>query len=142
MAVDTFLLLSGLLVTHLFMKQMKKTGGQFTWRDYGLHVLHRYFRLTPVFAFLIMIFTCLIAYMGGSGPWWAIRDNFTISSGQECQKYWWANLLYINNFVGIEVRSNNYLYQKGKKCFVHGWYLGVDMQLYVTLTGLLLLLYR
>ncbi|XP_035687102.1 nose resistant to fluoxetine protein 6-like [Branchiostoma floridae] len=128
MAVDTFLLLSGLLVTYLFMKQMKKTGGQFTWRDYGLHVLHRYFRLTPVLALLIMIFTCLIAYMG-SGPWWAIRDNFTMDFVQNCEKYWWANLLYINNFVG-------------QRCFTHGWYLGADMQLYVTLTGLLVVLYR
>ncbi|XP_035687103.1 nose resistant to fluoxetine protein 6-like [Branchiostoma floridae] len=128
MAVDTFLLLSGLLVTYLFMKQMKKTGGQFTWRDYGLHVLHRYLRLTPVYAFLLMINTCLIEYMG-SGPWWAIRDNWAMSFVQVCREYWWANLLYINNFVG-------------QRCFLHGWYLGVDMQLYVTLTGLLVVLYR
>eukprot|EP00058_Branchiostoma_floridae_P004078 XP_002589566.1 hypothetical protein BRAFLDRAFT_81523 [Branchiostoma floridae] len=84
-------------------------------------------RLTPVLALLIMIFTCLIAYMG-SGPWWAIRDNFTMDFVQNCEKYWWANLLYINNFVG-------------QRCFTHGWYLGADMQLYVTLTGLLVVLY-
>ncbi|CAH1271601.1 Hypp4684 [Branchiostoma lanceolatum] len=128
MAVDTFLLLSGLLVTYLFMKQMKKTGGQFTWRDYGLHVLHRYWRLTPVLAFLIMIYACLTVYMG-SGPWWAIRDNATMQFVRTCQTHFWANLLYINNYVG-------------RQCFVHGWYLGVDMQLYVTFPGLLLLLYK
>ncbi|XP_078604979.1 nose resistant to fluoxetine protein 6-like isoform X2 [Branchiostoma floridae x Branchiostoma japonicum] len=128
MAVDTFLLLSGLLVTYLFMKQMKKTGGQFTWRDYGLHVLHRYFRLTPVYAFLIMIFTCLTVYMG-SGPWWALHDNWTMPSVRACQTYWWANLLYINNYVG-------------QGCFGHGWYLAVDMQLYVSLAGVLVILYK
>ncbi|XP_066295287.1 O-acyltransferase like protein-like isoform X1 [Branchiostoma lanceolatum] len=128
MAVDTFLLLSGLLVTYLFMKQMKKTGGQFTWGDYGRHVLHRYFRLTPVYAFLIMIFTCFTAYMG-SGPWWALHDNWTMPSVRACQTYWGANLLYINNYVG-------------QGCFGHGWYLAVDMQLYVTLAGVLVILYR
>ncbi|XP_078604976.1 nose resistant to fluoxetine protein 6-like [Branchiostoma floridae x Branchiostoma japonicum] len=85
-------------------------------------------RLTPVYAFLLMVFTCLMEYMG-SGPWWAIRGDFTMSTVQVCRKYWWANLLYINNYVGY-------------KCFPHAWYLGVDMQLYVTLTGLLVVLYR
>ncbi|KAI8518466.1 hypothetical protein Bbelb_044830 [Branchiostoma belcheri] len=128
MAVDTFLLLSGLLVTYLFMKQMKKTGGKFTCRDYGLHVLHRYWRLTPVYAFLILLFTCFTAYLG-SGPWWALHDGWTMPGVRNCQTYWWANLLYLNNYGG-------------SGCFGHGWYLAVDMQLYVSLAGVLVALYR
>eukprot|EP00058_Branchiostoma_floridae_P004076 XP_002589564.1 hypothetical protein BRAFLDRAFT_81521 [Branchiostoma floridae] len=105
MAVDTFLLLSGLLVTYLFMKQLSQTGGVFTWRDYGLHLLHRYCRLTPVYAFLIMIYTCLLVYMG-DGPYWATPSNWVMPGIHGCQHHWWTNLLYINNYFvdsGVEL---------------------------------------
>ncbi|XP_035687461.1 nose resistant to fluoxetine protein 6-like [Branchiostoma floridae] len=131
MAVDTFLLLSGLLVTYLFMKQLTQTGGVFTWRDYGLHLLHRYCRLTPVYAFLIMIYTCLLVYMG-DGPYWATPSNWVMPGIHGCQHHWWTNLLYINN----------YFVDSGVECFGWGWYLGVDMQLYVMIPGVLLLLYK
>ncbi|XP_078686373.1 nose resistant to fluoxetine protein 6-like isoform X1 [Branchiostoma floridae x Branchiostoma belcheri] len=131
MAVDTFLLLSGLLVTYLFMKQLAQTGGVFTWRDYGLHLLHRYLRLTPVYAFLILIYTCLLVYMG-DGPYWATPSNWVMPGIHGCQHNWWTNLLYINN----------YFVDSGIECFGWGWYLGVDMQLYVIIPGVLLLLYK
>ncbi|XP_078615730.1 nose resistant to fluoxetine protein 6-like isoform X1 [Branchiostoma floridae x Branchiostoma japonicum] len=122
-SVDTFLLLSALLVSYLFMKQLKKNGGSFTGKDLLLHYLHRYWRLTPVYAFLIMIYACLLDYMG-TGPAW---KNF----GTGCDTYFWPNLLYINNWFG-----------GGLECFGWAWYLGVDMQLYVIAPGLLILLYK
>ncbi|XP_078687229.1 O-acyltransferase like protein-like [Branchiostoma floridae x Branchiostoma belcheri] len=84
-------------------------------------------RLTPVYAFLILLFTCFTAYLG-SGPWWALHDGWTMPGVRNCQTYWWANLLYLNNYGG-------------SGCFGHGWYLAVDMQLYVSLAGVLVVLY-
>jgi hypothetical protein len=31
----------------------------------------------------------------GRGPWWFLIEESTLPG---CEKYWWANLLYINNF--------------------------------------------
>ncbi|XP_066297620.1 O-acyltransferase like protein-like isoform X2 [Branchiostoma lanceolatum] len=130
MAVDTFLLLSALLVSYLFMKQLKKNGGSFTGKDLLLHYLHRYWRLTPVYAFLIMLFACLMLYMG-TGPVWASPANLAMGNVNACQTWMWTNLLYINNWFNAE-----------KECFGWAWYLGVDMQLYVIAPGLLVLLYK
>ncbi|XP_066297621.1 O-acyltransferase like protein-like [Branchiostoma lanceolatum] len=130
MSVDTFLLLSALLVSYLFMKQLKKNGGSFTGKDLLLHYLHRYWRLTPVYAFLIMIFACLLKYMG-TGPVWASPENLAMGNINACQTWMWTNLLYINNWVLGE-----------QECFGWAWYLGVDMQLYVIAPGLLILLHK
>ncbi|XP_078695939.1 nose resistant to fluoxetine protein 6-like [Branchiostoma floridae x Branchiostoma belcheri] len=130
MAVDTFLLLSALLVSYLFMKQLKKNDGSFTGKDLLLHYLHRYWRLTPVYAFLIMIFACLMVYMG-TGPNWASPINLAMGNVAACQSWMWTNLLYINNWFNGEA-----------ECFGWAWYLGVDMQLYIAAPGLLVLLYK
>eukprot|EP00058_Branchiostoma_floridae_P000741 XP_002586229.1 hypothetical protein BRAFLDRAFT_132369 [Branchiostoma floridae] len=90
-----------LLVSYLFMKQLKKNGGSFTGKDLLLHYLHRYWRLTPVYAFLIMIFACLMMYMG-TGPVWASPANFATGSVNACQTWMWTNLLYINNWFNGE----------------------------------------
>ena len=52
--------------------------------------------------FAILFYSNLYAFLG-EGPYWFIRQNST-----SCEKYWWTNLLYINNFypthLGDEVR--------------------------------------
>ena len=59
-------------------------------------------RLTPSYMFAILFYSNLYAFLG-EGPYWFIRQNST-----SCEKYWWTNLLYINNFypthLGDEVR--------------------------------------
>ncbi|XP_019637824.1 PREDICTED: O-acyltransferase like protein-like [Branchiostoma belcheri] len=122
-SVDTFLLLSALLVSYLFMKQLKKNDGSFTGKDLLLHYLHRYWRLTPVYAFLIMIFASLMNYMGTGPPWQ--------SHSRGCETHVWTNLLYINNW-----------FHGAQACFGWAWYLGVDMQLYILAPALLVLLYK
>ncbi|XP_078606240.1 O-acyltransferase like protein-like isoform X2 [Branchiostoma floridae x Branchiostoma japonicum] len=77
MGVDTFLVLSAFLVTHWFLKQLKKRNGEFTWGDLGRHYLHRYWRLTPVYLYLLLL---------------------ALPSEKGCRSYIWANLLYINNY--------------------------------------------
>lgn len=56
---------------------------------------HRYLRLTPVFAVAIFFTITLMRFLG-SGPLWP----FAISNiAAKCEKYWWAALLYINNYI-------------------------------------------
>ncbi|CAH1266285.1 Hypp3334 [Branchiostoma lanceolatum] len=76
LAVDAFLVLSGFLVSHVLLVQLKKRDGEFTWRDLGLHYLHRYWRLTPIYLAVMLVY---------------------LPFDKGCRNYWWTNLLYINN---------------------------------------------
>ncbi|XP_019616136.1 PREDICTED: nose resistant to fluoxetine protein 6-like [Branchiostoma belcheri] len=77
LAVDTFLVLGGFLVSHVFLKQLKKRDGHFTGKDLALNYLHRYCRLTPVYLATLLIY---------------------LPFDKGCRSYWWTNLLYINNY--------------------------------------------
>ena len=62
-------------------------------------------RLTPSYMFTILFYSNLYAFLG-EGPMWFRNQNSTL-----CEKYWWTNLLYINNFyptsLDDEVRYNS-----------------------------------
>ena len=57
------------------------------------------FRLTPVYAFVILFWTNVLPYMVESPI--KILDPFK-KEQQKCYDYWWTNLLYINNFWKFE----------------------------------------
>ena len=54
-------------------------------------------RLTPVYMMSIMIYVCLMRYWG-EGPFWPS----TLPDRDNCEKYWWTNLLYINDLVYMD----------------------------------------
>ncbi|VDM72441.1 unnamed protein product [Strongylus vulgaris] len=53
------------------------------------------------------------------GPWTQASFNIVENGPEACKKYWWRNLLYINNFFDVE-----------ENCYAVTWYLAVDTQLY------------
>ena len=55
-AVDTFFTLSGFLVTYLLLKQLGK-GGMSVMHWFGYY-FHRYVRLTPPYALVILVEVC------------------------------------------------------------------------------------
>ncbi|XP_017146827.1 nose resistant to fluoxetine protein 6 [Drosophila miranda] len=122
-SVDTFFLLSGLLLVMSTLRELERTSGR-------LHVplmyLHRVVRLTPVLALAVLFFMTLFPRLD-SGPLW---KQFTASS-QLCSDTWWATLLYVQNYAA-----------PGRMCLGHSWYLAVDMQLYVISPLLLIALYK
>nr|KAG5705741.1 hypothetical protein BaRGS_027400 [Batillaria attramentaria] len=65
-SVDTFFVLSGLLVAYLSLKEMKKRSGKMNW---FLFYFHRFWRLTPAYMLLMMFYVCVFLYMG-KGPFW------------------------------------------------------------------------
>lgn len=111
LSVDTFFFLSGVLVTYLTLRQMKKRG-RFPFLFY---YAHRYLRLTPTYAFVLFFSWHLMPYFA-SGP------SSSLQSPNACTTYWWTNLLYINNFYPWKLQD---------ECAGWTWYLANDMQFYV-----------
>ncbi|KAL3870249.1 hypothetical protein ACJMK2_038326 [Sinanodonta woodiana] len=124
-AVDSFFLLSGLLLAFLTFRELKKAGGikEFSW---GLFYFHRFWRLTPPYMLLMMVYVPTIKYWS-DGPFWP-KDGFEINY---CKDTWWKNLIYINNFVDLN-----------KMCMAWSWYLANDMQFFIISPILLIALYR
>ena len=117
-AVDTFFVISGLLVTYLSMRQMERKKGRFPFLTY---YLHRYLRLTPTYAF-VMFFIWLLMMHLADGPMYPAKAWQESSIYQNCEKYWWTNLFYINNI---------YPWRMNDGCIYWTWYLANDMQFYV-----------
>lgn len=49
-------------------------------------------RLTPTYMFVLLFYVKISEFLG-EGPGW-----FVVQEKSLCNKYWWTNLLYINNF--------------------------------------------
>ncbi|KAK5638732.1 hypothetical protein RI129_013027 [Pyrocoelia pectoralis] len=94
-AVDTFFVLSGILVSYSFMLKIVKN------HKFNIiqHYLNRYLRLTPSLAAFILFVVGLLKFLG-SGPMWPSFEGYTI---EPCKEHWWYNLLYITNYVNEKV---------------------------------------
>lgn len=124
-SVDTFLFISGLLVSHLCLKQLKKSHGSL---NFPLFYLHRYIRMTPVMMAIIAFTSTLMKYVTSGGP--SFKQS-TLMFDSWCRKNWYLSLFYIHNFVNRE-----------NMCLPHTWYSAVDMQLYLITPFILLPLYH
>ena len=125
-SVDTFFVMSGLLLTYATLNHMKKTDGKVNWLKF---YLHRYMRLTPVYMITFGIYLSCIPYLV-DGPLLPQRDGF--EQDPNCQHNWWGNLLYVQNLVKFKTHY----------CGSWAWYLAVDMQFYVVSPLMLIPLYR
>ena len=113
-AVDSFFFLSGVLVAYLSLRQMKKRKGRFPILHY---YIHRYLRLTPTYAF-VLFFAWFLTKHIAAAPSITLVDPY----GPACAKYWWTNLLYINNLYPWNMKD---------QCIDWAWYLANDMQFFV-----------
>lgn len=125
-SVDTFFFMSGLLVAYTVMKKLRD-GANINW---AMFYIHRFWRLTPVYAFAILIWTTLYKH-------WIWNGTFAMSMRKTdpCDDYWWTNIIYINNF------HPNYG-NIDKQCMGWGWYLANDMQFYILSPLFLILLHK
>lgn len=125
-AVDTFFWLSGLLMTYLFLIEFDKKSS-FTLPKIVMVYVHRILRITPVYMFCLLFMWALMPYMGNGPLWFKITETFN----NDCHKYWYANLLYMNNFIP------NY---KTESCLAPSWYLADDMQFFF-ISPIILIIY-
>ncbi|KAL3870231.1 hypothetical protein ACJMK2_038308 [Sinanodonta woodiana] len=124
-SVDSFFVLSGLLLAYLTFRDLEKVGGvkKFGWK---MFYFHRFWRLTPPYMLLMMVYVPTVKYWS-DGPLWP-KDGFEYNY---CKDTWWINLLYINNIV-----------EDDKTCMGWGWYLANDMQFFVVSPILMISLYK
>ncbi|XP_019884639.2 nose resistant to fluoxetine protein 6-like [Camponotus floridanus] len=110
--IDVFFALGALLVTYHMLGDLDRRKQLNFFSD----VITRYFRLTPSYA-VIIFFHAWILPLLGSGPLW---KHEIVQESTECSTNWWANLLYINNYV-----------KPTEMCMFQTWYLSVDFQLFI-----------
>ncbi|KAG5347326.1 NRF6 protein, partial [Acromyrmex charruanus] len=127
-AVDTYFFLSFLLAyTYLKNKIDKKQINPINYKEkinkYFVIIMKRYIRLTP--AYIIMIGLTQL-----SSAWYDKNSPFYVEERphETCAKYWWRNVLYINNLFGHK-----------QMCLFWSWYLSNDMQFYIIGLALLIL---
>ncbi|CAH1800194.1 unnamed protein product [Owenia fusiformis] len=114
-ALDSFFLISGLLTTYSLINWMDKSRGLLSNIVVALQFYaHRWFRLTPILMFVLMVYTCLYKYVG-DGPVWPK----SVVDPTNCLDTWWGNLLYVQNFVNTD-----------KTCMTWTLYLANNMQFY------------
>ncbi|XP_050472218.1 nose resistant to fluoxetine protein 6-like [Bombus huntii] len=125
--VDTFFFMSGFLSSYIFLKEQQKMKGTLSITEktkmFIQIIIKRYIRLTP--AYFVVILIAILNF-----TW---HDHVSALLPYEhpsakCSKYWWTNLLYINNF-----------YHWNDVCLIWSWYLPNDMQFFIFGTFLLIL---
>ena len=121
-AVDTFFFISGFLAVLILTTQFQSSD---TFRVYHLPVyyLHRYCRLIPTLAFVLLISIHLTPLMG-DGPIFPQATGFEVPA---CREQWWTTMLFVNNLVSPV-----------SACLPVTWYLANDFQFHL-LAPLLLL---
>ncbi|XP_069112157.1 LOW QUALITY PROTEIN: uncharacterized protein [Argopecten irradians] len=112
-AIDTFFVISGLLLSYMLMKELTKQKGRINW---FMFYFYRFWRLTPTYMMIILLDVAFSRYYH-DGPSWTQMEIFT----DNCKESWWTNLLFINNYINTA----------DKKCFPWSWYIACDMQLYI-----------
>lgn len=116
-AVDTFLVMGGLLVTTTLLRAFEKR--RFS---YPKFLLNRYLRYVPVIAAATLL----------TFPVFKLTNDHLLEDlKQSCECRWWTNLLMINNYFYSE-----------RMCLSHLWYLAVDFQLFAVSPILVYLLWK
>ena len=88
--VDTFFFISGMLTAYTMMNKLRKKIKPVAQlpQQTLLFMLLRWLRLTPVFAYVLFMYT-FIGSTAASGPFWYRMVEET----SYCHEYWWSNLL-------------------------------------------------
>ncbi|KAI5636504.1 hypothetical protein NE865_10749 [Phthorimaea operculella] len=113
LVTQTFFVMSAFLLAYNFQIHMEK--GSVSWLQWPKGMLLRWLRLTPTYALVLGTISTWMRH-AGSGPMW---DLVVVSESNACRQYWWANLLYVNNYVYDDAL-----------CTPQTWYLASDTQLF------------
>ncbi|XP_039294961.1 nose resistant to fluoxetine protein 6-like [Nilaparvata lugens] len=123
LAVDAFLLMSGLLLVRSTIK-MRTSTKQF---KVGQFYLHHVFRIVPAYFIQLLIALTMFRYLN-NGPLW---KHYLHSIREVCQESWWTHVTFLNNYIMPE-----------KQCVPSDWYLAVHMQLIFLSPILLIPIYK
>ncbi|KAL3267193.1 hypothetical protein HHI36_011329 [Cryptolaemus montrouzieri] len=122
--VDSFFTISGFLACYLILQEIEKRKSMI---NVIIIYLHRVIRLTPAYA-VVLGFYCTIFVQMGDGPFWDERIGV---EQERCLASWWANILYINNYVNVD-----------QTCMFQSWYLTCDTHYFLIVPFLAYLLWK
>mmetsp|Transcript_23891 Transcript_23891/g.26509 ORF Transcript_23891/g.26509 Transcript_23891/m.26509 type:complete len:315 (+) Transcript_23891:73-1017(+) len=92
-AVDVFFYLSGFLGAYLMLLKFKGKR-----MNFFMIYFHRFYRLAPNILALMTFAMAFFIYLG-NGPIWSLYGNFWT---QDCSKYWWTFITFINSIYPVE----------------------------------------
>ncbi|KAF9799763.1 hypothetical protein SFRURICE_005056 [Spodoptera frugiperda] len=110
--MQTFLIMSGFLLVYNSLLHAEKN--QITLMTFPKYIILRWLRLTPPYAIILGLTITWMRYLTDGPLWQEVVGNEVY----DCRKYWWTNLLYINNYFD------------DSQCMQHTWYIATDTQLY------------
>uniref|UniRef100_A0A3B3RXH4 O-acyltransferase like n=1 Tax=Paramormyrops kingsleyae TaxID=1676925 RepID=A0A3B3RXH4_9TELE len=125
LAVDTFLLLGGLLSAKSLLASIEATDDKLSPALVAKFLFKRFKRCVVQLLFIVCLVIGLFSVIP-KGPFWVIVEDQILS----CKTYWWSNLLLINNLLDIS-----------DVCAPWTWYLSIDFQFFIS-TPLLIFIYR
>jgi len=127
-SVDTFFFMSGTLLAYLTFKELDKRKGRL---NIPLFYLHRYLRLTGVYAFILCLHYTLFGAFHTAPQMKSAYPGLNIKTQKEvCQKVWWKNLLYIGIYKFDKFGLDQSKYPM-LGCLGQAWYLDNDMQMFL-----------
>ncbi|XP_063533236.1 nose resistant to fluoxetine protein 6-like [Cydia strobilella] len=112
LSVDTFFMMSGLLVVYTTVKKMTPMS---LLKNIHLFYLHRLLRMFPLLAAVVLFQASLLQHSADGPGWPALATSI-----QNCRHWWWSTLLHVQNYVNLT-----------EICLGHTWYLSVDTQLHL-----------
>ena len=118
LSVDTFLFISGFLVVFGYLKLQRnehKVSFSRNVMTFISVIIKKYVRITPMYLIIILLVIINSAWLEKFSLMY-----FSEPVHQVCSKYWWRNILYINNF-----------FEWDDVCLSWSWYITVNMQLFI-----------
>uniref|UniRef100_A0AAG5CWG7 Acyltransferase 3 domain-containing protein n=1 Tax=Anopheles atroparvus TaxID=41427 RepID=A0AAG5CWG7_ANOAO len=124
--VQTFFTIGGMLMAINFLDHVRKHP-TFRLAFFGDRLLNRLCRLVPTYAFMILLEASVLRHLV-DGPF---GKQFIGESADNCQRWWWANLLFVNNYIAWS-----------EPCFIPSWYLATDLQLYAFALAIMMIFWK
>ncbi len=129
-SVDVFFYISGFLLYFNLKKYLKPKTNKILF--FLISLFQRYIRLMPFYLIGIFAITNILPFLI-DGP-----KNINIQLFLNgCEKYWWHNLLFLQNFFSNTYKQNT----SGIACVPHSWYLADDMIYFIFSTIIILIVY-
>jgi peptidoglycan/LPS O-acetylase OafA/YrhL len=110
-SVSIMMFVTGFLFTYSFLSEQECMSP----KKVGLYYAKRVFKIMPFNIFAIL-FTVYFIPTLGNGPFYAQ----IIKAVEPCHKYWWTNVIYINNFYPANYED---------KCLPQTWFVACAVQM-------------
>ncbi|KAL1374871.1 hypothetical protein pipiens_004803 [Culex pipiens pipiens] len=121
--ISMFFTVAGMVQADSFLSAIDKSVGRIQVGFVLKKIFRRLANLVPAYAFVIFYQATLFPRSKLTPVGYKHQDY--------CDRHWWTNLLFINNYVHAD-----------EPCMKFGWYLGVDFQLFLFSAAIMMIIWR